>query len=67
MTIAVIGAGIMGSQIALEFANNNFQVLLFDQTAKNIESESKNQLAINGINKALDNISNKEILNNFIL
>jgi 3-hydroxyacyl-CoA dehydrogenase len=54
--IAVLGAGVMGSQIALEFARYGCKVYLFDQAS----IKDKNQLASSGIEKALNNISPKD-------
>ena len=58
MKIAILGSGVMGSQIALEFAQHNFIVYLFDQSI-----EESNQLAIDGVDKTIDNISAKELTN----
>ncbi len=53
-TIAVLGAGVMGSQIALEFARYGYNVYLFDQATV---------LAQQGIEKVCAGIPSKDMLN----
>ncbi len=56
-SVAVLGAGVMGSQIALELAKYGYKIFLFD---KSIE------LAELGINKSISNISHKEQINGIL-
>ncbi|MFM2344060.1 MAG: hypothetical protein RLZZ210_670 [Pseudomonadota bacterium] len=54
-TIAVLGAGTMGSQIALELAKYGYKIFLFDNSK---------ELATSGKQKIINSISAKEITNN---
>jgi 3-hydroxyacyl-CoA dehydrogenase len=53
-TIAVLGAGVMGSQIALEFAKYNYNVYLFDQTTELVQQ---------GITKTCASVPSKDMIN----
>jgi 3-hydroxyacyl-CoA dehydrogenase len=55
ITIAILGSGSMGSQIALEFARYGHTVYLYDMSFANAQQ---------GLLKSVENISTKEILNN---
>lgn len=48
-TVAVLGAGVMGAQIAAHFANAHFPVKLFDLVAK--DSSDRNEIVHNAIKR----------------